>query len=172
MAHPRILDELQIPQAERQLPFEHEERFVLDPFDFTPSWLSVPAAEFGPEGTAELREAVRAVHAAVDSGDVDGFLDLIALKLEDTAHAYPSQAHATVPARHELFRELFALKPRPRKLDFGELRFDARRGGRVAHVYRTDGGPALEAVAELDPAHRLKADLLLAQVRGSWRVVG
>jgi hypothetical protein len=57
-------------------------------------------------------------------------------------------------------------------LDRTKVHYEPRAGGRVAYVSGWDNRPVLEAVAEDQPSLSLRANLLLTQVDGRWRVFG
>lgn len=168
VSYPEVLDP---SDEERRLPFFHESRFVVDT-SFVPAWARAPAAAFDRRGTPDMRAAVAELHSALGAGDVEAFLDLIHLKLEDYAAAYPGVREAGVAYKQEAFRELFAQGLATRPLELDALQFESRAGGRVAHVTRADGSPALEAVAQKEPSFRLRAHLLLVQHEGEWKAWG
>jgi hypothetical protein len=155
-----------------ELPFYHEIEFDLpSPVMEPPYWRS-PPADFGCSGTPELVAVVRDLHDALMSRDVRRFLDLISLKHESFAAVYSGEPVAALDrlraASERFFRMQYVVKP----LDLSKVHFEPRAGGRVAMVSGWDDRPVLEAVAEGDPGPALRANLLLTQHDGRWRVFG
>lgn len=158
------------PRERRHFPFLHRSRFEPGVDVHPPPWLAAPPAEIGCEGTPELREAVRRLHAAVDDSDADRFFQEIALKLDHQERAFEGHARATARAKREAFRaDLFDLRLRARPLEIDALHFEPRAGGRVVSVTRP-GGYAIEAACLDDPGRRIRTDLLFTRYAGGWRV--
>jgi hypothetical protein len=161
-----------LPEERRAAPFLYTARFTPDTDVSEPVYLSAPPASFGCDGTPELRQAVKDLHDALVSHDVDGFIRLTSLKDEEYERAFPGQPSATVARQQQSSRKFFSLRPRIKPLDWKILHFEPRVGGRVAYVTGADHEPAIEAIAEDDPSLRLRANLLLTQYAGRWRVFG
>ncbi|MBI4955257.1 MAG: hypothetical protein HY908_24755 [Myxococcales bacterium] len=167
---PKLCEEL--PARERHLPLRYSTTFEPEGELFLPAYLDAPPQEFDRQGTPELREAVRAVHAAIAGKDVGEYTRRLELKVDEHRRAYAhwDDLHDAL-ATDELagfFGEELLVRP----LELDRLCFDARAGGRVAHVTHLDGGYVIEAVSitkgELDK--RIRTDLTLTWHAGAWRV--
>lgn len=159
-----------VPAERRTLPYYHRETFHLDVPLPPPVYLSAPPTRFGCEGTPELHEAVRRVHASLAGGDGEAFLDLMDLRFRDIERAYPGAPDCTVEGRRELFRrEIFRYPIDARPLAPEGLHFESRAGGRVAYVTRIGGGAAIQAETR-DVVRKIRIDPLLCFHQGAWRV--
>jgi len=154
------------------LPLYYEAEFDL-PFPVSePVYWRSPPASFSCEGTPELVQAVREVHDALMQRDLRRFHQLLSLKHEAYAAAYPGEPAAALDRQRSASEKFFALRYLVKPLDMTKVHFEPRAGGRVAYVSGWDDQPVLEAVAEDQPGLSLRANLLLTQHDGQWRVFG
>lgn len=154
------------------LPLYHEATFEL-PFPVSePVYWRSPPADFSCAGTPELVAAVSAVHEALTQRDLRRFQELISLKHEAFAAAFPGDPAAALDRQRAASEKFFQLRYLTKPLDLAKVHFEPRAGGRVAYVSGWDDRPVLEAVAEENPGLSLRANLLLTQHDGHWRVFG
>ncbi|NUQ72672.1 MAG: hypothetical protein HUU21_03875 [Polyangiaceae bacterium] len=154
------------------LPLYHEVEFDLPYPVPEPVYWRSPPVHFGCGGTPELVQAVTDVHNALMQRDLRRFLELLALKHEAYAAAFPGQPSAALDRQRSASEKFFALRYLVKPLDMSKVHFEPRSGGRVAYVSGWDDQPVLEAVAEDQPGLSLRANLLLTQHDGQWRVFG
>lgn len=160
------------PENERILPYRIKAAFAIPNEVQEPVYWGAPPLSFGCSGTPELWEAVQAVHDAIANHDVERFIQLTSLKDEEYERAYPGIPSAEAKRVRESARKFFALHPRVKPLDRNVVHFEPRAGGRVAYVSGADGEPVIHSIAERDPGLHLRANLLLTQVDGRWRIFG
>lgn len=180
-AQPVVVDLLQrwsfpelwegLPEDKRRLPFYHEVSFELDIPVYERAFVNAPPASFGCRGTPELLQAVAEVLDAVAARDLDRFMNAVALESLEQERAFEGHAEALASGRRQLYEELFRHPLSVAPLDPATLHFAPRAGGRVAHVTRHTGAPVLEAVLEDNPNRRMRANFLLTQHDGRWRVM-
>lgn len=174
----RMIVDMKFPDVMEALDTRHQRypmyfRATFDPgVDIAdPPFAGAPEADFGCEGTPDLRDALKRLHDTVARCDVEAFLNEISLKLEHAERALEGEEAMTAKQKKDGFREqLFKFEPEPQPLDFADIHFHALLGGRVAHVTRLDGGFALDAVCRKDPKRRMRTDLLMTRHQGQWRV--
>jgi hypothetical protein len=159
------------PEEERQLPVVHHAVFRFDEPTPRALWADAPVESFPLEGTAELHDALRALHDAYARADVDAFLSAMEHKTADFVKFYgplpelePQVARGTYGER---LRQPWELDP----YDPTKIVFERRAGGRAAYATSKEGGPALFAKHKLDPAETWEASPLLARVDGRWRII-
>lgn len=168
LAFPDFLDVH--PEEERSLPAAHQAAFDFDRESPKPIWVDAPITDFPPEGTPEQRAAVFDLWDAKKRGDVDDFIRVTEMKARNLEIFYGHNPDHT-PGR--MRSEYGAILGEPwdvRPLDFDELVFERRGGGRTAYVTRKDGGPALFAQHTQDPDRTWEATLHLTMVDGRWRI--
>lgn len=154
------------------LPLYYEAEFDLPfPVPEPVYWRSRPV-EFSCGGTPELIQAVTEVHSALMQRDLRRFLELLSLKHEAYAAAFPGEPAAAIDRQRSASEKFFALRYLVKPLDMTKVHFEPRSGARVAYVSGWDDQPVLEAVAEDQPGLSLRANLLLTQHDGQWRVFG
>jgi len=168
--YPKIFEDAR-PEFQRE-PLHHRQTFRIEEPLPTPLYFHAEPASFGCEGTPDLRDAVQRIHGALERGDHEGFLDELSLRFECDERAYPDEDGMRAGPRMQKWRdELFPYDPRPdAPLDLSQLHFEARCGGRVAHVTRHDERHVLDVACRKDPKRRIRTDLLLIQHGGRWRV--
>lgn len=160
------------PWEKPPLPLFHEVEFDL-PFPVAePVYWRAPPADFPCSGTPELAAAVTEVHDALMNRDLQRFQDLLSLKHEVYAAAFPGEPTAALDRQRSASEKFFGLRYRVKPLDLAKVHFEPRAGGRVAFVSGWDDRPVLEAVAEDQPGLSLRANLLLTRHDGRWRVFG
>lgn len=164
----------QTTAAESVLPRAFSRSFIADGFTFEPAFRRSSPAKFGCEGTPEQRELVRRVQEAVEWGQTDALMELLALGHEEIYVSHNRTAGNKPDTQRPEFATFFAMKRRTRPLDMADLHFDSRAGGRVAFVTRADGDPAIESItAEPDPGGgvlQIAMDLRMTMVDGQWRL--
>lgn len=160
------------PWEKPPLPLYHEVEFDLPYPVAVPVYWHSPPADFPCSGTPELVSAVKDVHAALVDRDLRRFQDLLSLKHEAFAAAFPGDPAAALDRQRGASEKFFGLRYLVKPLDLSRVHFEPRAGGRVAHVSGWDDLPVLEAVAEDHPGLSLRANLLLTQHDGRWRVFG
>jgi len=159
---------MEVEQERRRFPYCYKKTFDPGVTVPPPPWRNAPEADFDCSGTPELREAVERLHQAMVSGNVDVFLDEIALKLNHAELAFPGDPDERASAKEALFRDFFREPLQVRSLDFDQLHFHALHGGRVAHVARLDDTPALYAQHAANPNIGMQMDLLMTRHDGRW----
>lgn len=160
------------PWEKPPLPLYHEVELDL-PFPVAePVYWRSPPTFFSCAGTPELVEAVVEVHTALVQRDLRRFQELLSLKHEAFAAAFPGDPAAALDRQRSASEKFFGLRYLVKPLDLSKVHFEPRAGGKVAHVCGWDDLPVLEAVAEDHPGLSLRANLLLTQHDGRWRVFG
>ncbi|MFT3764722.1 MAG: nuclear transport factor 2 family protein [Minicystis sp.] len=157
-----------LPAESAVLPFVFTAPFRAGGVSYKPAYLNAPRSNFGPEGTHELRQAVRDFHDAVSRGDTDAFLRLMELKSSEGMRAYEGASAFSMGAASQEIGAYFAKGPQVRPLDMRDLVFESRLDGRVAYVTRADWGPAIEAATP--DGQRFLADLWLTRHDGEWKI--
>lgn len=159
-----------LPEAQQVLPFAHTSTFTVDNRIPKPVYLDAPPSDFPLEGTPAQHAVVREVLDALSRRDIDGFMALHTLKLEERQKANPGHgelaAHVQKKALAGWLQKPWIVRPTP----MDELAFESRCGGRVAVVTRPLGGRAVEAVNSEDPSETFSVDLYLTRHEGRWRV--
>lgn len=155
-----------------EVPFYHAVEFELPYPVPEPVYWRSPPSDFGCAGTPELIQAVTEVHEALATRDLRRFLDLLTLKHEAYAAAFPGEPAAAIDRQRSSAERFFTLRYTVKPLDTGKLHFEPRANGRVALVTASDDRPVLEAVADDVPGLALRANLLLTRHEGRFRVFG
>ena len=163
---PDILGET--PLRDVKFPFIHHAEFEVEEPLRRPVWMDAPVSVFGPEGTPELREAVKDLHATWSSGDVPRILDAIQLKVDEFHSTYPEDSTFTRESTASQIAAFFTLPTRPRPHQPEALRYDACANGRVAYVTRKDRGYPIHI--EATETKRMRTDLWLTRHEGRWRL--
>lgn len=171
-----LIEQLRLPadwdhldEAEQTFPFAYEKTF--DPkVPLAPlTYLSAPSVSTPCEGTPELRTAVRAIHEAHATKDRQRIIDLCRAKVDDMSRAFPQRDDASVTTQlgqlDDVLAELAEFEP----LAEDRLHFEARAGGRVVHVCRTDGERVLRGRGHDDTTY--ETDLLLTQTAQGWNLM-
>lgn len=168
--YPALLE--QYPPEERTLPITHKAMFRFDEPSPRPLWLDSPVTDFPIEGTPSQRAAVAELHDAYRRQDIEDFLRAVSTKTDELQRFYgpmpefqPANARANYGA---LLSEPWDLDP----LDWNDMIFERRGGGRTAYVTRKDGRPALFAKHKTDPQKAWAANLHLCMVGDRWRIFG
>lgn len=167
---PKILEDAR-PEFQREPLFAKQSFRVEHPLP-RPLYLDAPAAEFDCQGLPEQRAAVARIYDALERGDHEGFLEELSLRFDCDERAYPDEGDMRAGVRMQKWRDdLFPYDPRPEgPLDFSQLHFEPRCGGRVAYVTRHDERHVLDVPCRKDPKRRIRTDLLMIQHGGTWRV--
>lgn len=155
-----------------EMPFYREVEFDLPVPVPEPVFWRAPFTEFGCGGTPELVQAVLDLHQALSRGDSATFLELIRLRHESYSAAYPGEPAASVDRQRAAVLKFFQSRISVKPLTITKLHFEPLLGGRVASVSGWDDRPVLEAVADDHPGLALRANLLLTQHDGRWRIFG
>jgi len=158
------------PPEEQALPVTHQTIFRFDEISPRPIWMDAPEADFPPEGNAEQRAVVAALHDAKSRGDLDDFIKLTEIKRTALERFYGPNPEETEAALRATYAPILSEPWEVDPLDFNQLMFERRAGGRVAYVTRKDGGPALFAKHKTDPERTWEPTLYLTQVNGKWRI--
>ena len=158
------------PEDERDLPVAHQTAFNFNEESPRPIWLDAPVTDFPPEGTPEQHQAVFDLHDAYSRGDVDAFSRAIEPKMTELARFYGPNPATSPAANRAEFVKNFAEPWDVRPLDFNDLMFERRGGGRTAYVTRKDGGPALLATHKTDPDWTWEPTLHMTQIAGRWTI--
>ncbi len=167
---PDILDRAAEPV--RRLPLCHTQTFRIDLDLAEPAFRKAEPASFDCQGTPELRDALARIYGCLERADGEGLLDELSFKFDCDERALEGIPEQRAGVKKQKWREdLLAYRPRmSRPLDFAEHHFEARAGGRVAHVTRHDDALVLDVVCDLDRGRRIATDLTLMQHGGRWRV--
>jgi hypothetical protein len=170
---PKLLREL--PRERRSVPLYYEAPFRVD-FELPlRAFATAPPVPFGCRGTPELLQAVAELHDALTRRDLAKLLDLWSLSFEEEERAYAGPEGPKAAELRQVYEELCQLEFTVAPLDPGTLHFSARAHGRVAHVTRTNGAPVIEGTVPVTvegaEEGRLRANLLLTQVQGRWRLM-
>jgi hypothetical protein len=136
-----------LPRDQR-LPFRWETRFVPPPIDFVPSFLAAPPSPVPCEGTLELLDALRRMHAAVEARDVEGFCREMTFKAAEMERAYPGWPGGSAHEMRKGVAGFFQMDLAVRPLELDDVHFESRAGGRLAHARRTSGGFVIEAISK------------------------
>jgi hypothetical protein len=166
---------MHLPEGQR-LPFRFEARFSPPGDLFKPLHLESPVEDIPCSGTPELREAVRRVHEALATGDLDAYCARFALKASEMERAYPGWVAVTASEMRADVEGFLQRDLRLRPLDVeSDLHFESRCGGRLAHVRHLGGGLVLDAFAvDKTPdgeTVRLAMDLTFTRHRGEWKII-
>jgi len=166
--YPNFLDAH--PAVERSLPIFHRQTFRFDETSPRPIWRDAPVTDFPIEGTDAQRAAVFKLYDAKQRRDIDQFVTAGEIKASELQRFYGPQAHlapSAVKANYtSVLNEPWDIAP----LDWNDLVFERRGGGRTAYVTRKDGGPALFARHQRDKGKTWEVNPHLTQVQGTWRI--
>jgi hypothetical protein len=139
-----------------------------------PAYLKAPKERFGPEGSPELRDAVRRLHEAFVRQDGATYTEMNSAKIESYERAYPDNPKVSGASLRAKVASMMKMAWIVQPLDLDALVFENQADGRVAYVRRADGGKALQAVAaeKGDPRMnvRFATDVWLTRVDGAWKV--
>lgn len=160
------------PGESVEMPLYHEVEFDL-PFPVTePVFWRAKAHEVPCAGTPDLHRVVTEVHAALTDGNLRRFLEMVALKHESYAASYPGEPSAAVDRQRSAIERFFSHAIRVKPLDLTKVHFEPRLNGRVIYVSGWDDRPVLEAAADDLPGMALRANLLLTDLDGQFRIFG
>ncbi len=168
--YPRFLRDL--PEGEQRLPANYRTTFRFDEPSPRPCWLDAPKTDFPIEGTPELRAAVTALHDAHRRADADAFFQLCDLKCTELQRYYGPRDDLVPEKAKAIWAPIMAEPWDLDPLDWNEITFERRGGGRTAYVSRKEGKPALFARHKTDPTRTWEANLHLTFLGGQWRVFG
>ena len=121
--------------------------------------------DFPVEGTPAQRAAVAELYEAFATSDAARFESAMELKTTEFARFYGPQPLAAAEAVQRLGAP-WQMEP----FDAEDLRFDRYLDGRVAHVRRASGRPAVRAVNRDDPRFGWGTDFYMTRVDGRWRI--
>lgn len=156
------------PGAGHLLPAVTMGSFEVEDLGAAPLYLTAPEADFGPEGTPELRRAIEEVHRAFGAGDADALYSLLEPKVQDGVAFYPGESGLAGESMAELRRQLTSgveLAP----LEPETLVIERYVDGKVAYVTRVDDRPVIRA--RLGTGDKFESDLWLTQAGGQgWRM--
>ncbi|MCK6588118.1 MAG: hypothetical protein L6Q76_11080 [Polyangiaceae bacterium] len=152
----------------QSLPYVHHARFELTEITARPAFFAAPPADFGPDGTPELREAVQRFHGAILRGDVDAMVEEARLKIAEHRRIYPNEDELSEASSRAELAAFFASPAKVRPIAWDNVVFRRCSGGRVAFVTRRDGRPLIEAVNAR--GHTMRRDLWLTTYEGRWSV--
>ena len=160
-----------LPEEERVLPFAHVSRFVVEDEAGIPPpiYANVPKGAARAAKIEDLRAPVEEMHDAFARRDTGAFMDAVALKNAEHRRYYGPMSETDEGAVRNDVAGAFAQPWQVRPLDWNELEFDRRCDDRVVHVYRKDGGHAIEAQRVDDPEKSFATDVFLTLYEGRWR---
>lgn len=162
-------DWAELEEDERTFPFFIEKSFDPGVPAAPLAYLSATPVTTPCEGTPDLRDAVRAIHEAHASKDRQRILDLCRAKVDDMSRAFPLNSEASVPSQVSELDTVLAELQQFEPLAEDRLHFEARAGGRVVHVCRTDGQRVLRGLGVDDVTY--ETDLLLTQTAQGWNLM-
>lgn len=159
-----------VPVEQRQVPYYYRARF--DPDTIVPplAFLAASPQEVPCEGTRELHDAVRELHAAFEQKSVAAMIDVMDLQMREYTASdpgYPGASRAEqISAFEELFENEIVVAPLVPEL----LHFTPRAGGRVVHVVRTDFRAVID-VKSVGVAQGSRFDPVFTFHDGRWRLM-
>jgi len=163
-----------MPYASRT-PFRWEIEFSPPGDLFEPAWLESAGEAIPCEGTWDLKEAVRRLHAAIVEKDIEAFATAMSLKGAEMERAYPGWAEGSMDEMRADMVGFLRTTLHVRPLDLDRLHFVGRAGGRLVQVQHLDGGFVIDAVSEErgpeGEVSRVRINPTLARQRGVWKVI-
>jgi hypothetical protein len=117
------------------------------------------------DGPAIVDLVIRA-HRALATGDIDGFIDLMSVKIEELGRSIgrdPTEYREEQRRKLQSQREAEGWRVEP--LDPNRIRMRSTADGRLVEVLLDDGGPPLRSGYELLP---IRFSFLVSQSRGQW----
>ena len=150
---------------EPKLPWVHPGVFRVEEDLPTPIYLRGSREEFPVEGTPEQHQAVKELYDAFATRDAAGFEAAMELKESEFARFYEPHPLAKAEAMRRL-NAPWVMDP----FDEADLRFDRYADGRVAHVRRASGRPAVRAVHRDEPYLGWGANFYMTRLDGRWRI--
>jgi hypothetical protein len=160
---------------EKRVPFRYETRFSPEGNLFSPVWLSAPSVDVPCNGTPELKDALRRLHAAIESRDVNAYCSEFSLKAREQERAYPGWPGSTAADMRQGVGEFFRMDLSLQELDLDDVHFELRAGGRLAHARRTGGGFVIDALTldrtADDEQGRLSLDPTFVRHEGRWQLI-
>jgi hypothetical protein len=163
-----------LPRSKR-VPFRYEARFTPEGNMFQPMWLSARPVEVPCSGTPELKDALRRLHSAIESRDVDAYCSEFSLKAREQERAYPDWPGSSAADMRQGVGEFFRMKLALQPLELDDVHFELRSGGRLAHARRTGGGFVIDALTLErtgdDEQGRLSLDPTFVRHEGSWKLI-
>lgn len=160
-----------LPEGKRDLPIQHEGKFVFDEETPAPIWQTAPRESFPSEGTRELHEAVLELHGAYARADIDGFLKAMEHKTAEFQKFYGPMSELAPDTARATFGKTLAEPWDLAPYEPAEVVFESRAQGRAAYATRHDGKPLLMARHKLDPTSTWEGNLLLSRIDGRWRII-
>lgn len=166
---PDAVAELPAPLP-RPLPFVWQREVIVEDDHPKPLYADVPPEQFPPEGTDELRAAVKEFHDALAGRDARKLTDLTWFEAEDSARYYPARPP---PSRSEIQSTYAASFEEPWTVPRWEpdrLLFTPRAGGRLVHVTAVDDEHAIRGAAAARPEAQFLLNPLLVRHQGRWQL--
>ncbi len=159
-----------VPEERRQRPFYHRSRF--DPGAKIPelAFLSVKPQQIPCAGTPALHEAVRELHGAIVSKNLQATIDAMGLQMREFTASNPADPGTTPAAQIEALEQMFAEEIVVAPLIPEQLHFTPRAGDRVAHVERLDSRPVID-VKTVGVPQGTRFDPLFTLEDGRWRLM-
>jgi hypothetical protein len=131
-------------------------------------WSWEAAAPYMPEDRADIEALVARVHATYARGDVEGFIQLLGIKIEELSRATKSDPQKLVEQYRTYFRDRFATSDwRVMPLD-PKLVLESSAGGRLVEIRAESGAPPIVDGADGTPSGY---ELTVSRIEGAWRVV-
>jgi len=121
--------------------------------------------EFPVEGTPEQHAAVLELYESFATRDAGRFEKAMDLKVSTFESYYGPQPLSRAQAMQRI-NEPWVMEP----YDAPDLRFDSYVDGRVAHVRRTSGKPAVRAIHRDEPYQGWGSDFFMTRLDGRWRI--
>jgi hypothetical protein len=159
-----------VPEERRRVPYMHVATFdpgvKLDELAF----LRATPQEVPCEGTPALHEALRELHAAFVARDADKLAELMQLQIAEFSQTYRGSGGSSRGDQLGAIAELVNEEIVVEDLDWTQLHFHARAGGRVVHVERLDRAPVLGVKTAGKPQGHA-SDPVFTFHEGRWRLM-
>ncbi|AKT40608.1 hypothetical protein [Chondromyces crocatus] len=148
-----------------ELPWVHQGILLVDEDLPEPAYRRGTPEDFPVEGTREQHEAVYALYDAFGARDAARFEAVMGLKVQEFERFYGPQPLSRVEALQRM-NAPWVMEP----FDAQDLRFDRYVDGRVVHVRRASGKPAVKAVHRDEPYLGWGSNFYMTRLDGRWQI--
>ena len=159
-----------VPEDRRHMPYMHVVEFE-PPTKVVPlKFLSADPQDVPCEGIKPLHDAVTELHEAYVDRDADRLAELMELQMAEFAQSYPGDSSMSEGTQLSAIKDLVREQIVVQDLDWSQMHFHARAGGRVVHVERLDRMPVFD-IKTIGIGQGHASDPVFTHHEGRWRLM-